>query len=44
MKTLIKNCRLVSPGIEIENDSIGIENNTIKTVHDNVKKLWCGKI
>ena len=34
MKTIIKNCKLVSPGIEAENVSIVIENDKIKTVHD----------
>lgn len=37
MKTLIKNCRLVSPGIDLENASISIENDKIKIVYDNVK-------
>jgi len=37
MKTLIKNCKLISPGIESENVSIGIEDDKIKTVHDDVK-------
>ena len=37
MKTLIKNCKLISPGIESENVSIVIEDDKIKTVHDDVK-------
>ena len=38
MKTLIKNCKLVSPGVEQENVSIIIENDKIKTVSDDINE------
>lgn len=38
MKTLIKNCKLVSPGIEQESVSIIIENDKIKAVYDDVNE------
>lgn len=43
MKTLIKNCNLVSPGLEQENVSIVIENEKIKTVYDDVKDCTAEK-
>lgn len=38
MKTLIKKCKLVSPGIELENVSIVIENDKVKDIRADIEE------
>ena len=44
MKTLIKNCRIISPGVDIPRGWIMMENDRIAALDTNEQGTWSSKI